>query len=94
MGRAIESIFYLLLTLEDLDLVATWSWGRSALGWMYLNMSEISTGQSPSCLCGLMLSMGGMYLYFIFLFSFEFIAYLFICILTLSCSFSFVGVVL
>lgn len=32
--------FHLLPALEDLDLVATWSWGRSALRWMYPNMRE------------------------------------------------------
>lgn len=45
--------FYLLLALEDLDLVATHSWGRFALGWMYSNMSEISSGQSPHAFVGL-----------------------------------------
>lgn len=68
---------YLLPVLENLYLVATWSWGRSALGWMYLNMSEISMGQSPHAFVGLcFLWEVCVFFYFIFLLSFEFVVYL------------------
>ena len=43
-GKSDRVYFYFLPALKDLDLVATQSWGRSALRWMYLNMSEILAG--------------------------------------------------
>lgn len=45
--------FYLLSALEELDLVAMRSWGRSTLGWMYSNTSEILVRQSPYAFVGL-----------------------------------------
>lgn len=45
--------FHLLPSLDDLGIVGTYSWGRSALGWMYTNMSEVSVGQGPHSFLGL-----------------------------------------
>lgn len=58
-GKSDRIYFYLLSVLEELDLVDTRSWGRSALGWMYSNISDISLGRAlmPSWVVFLM---GGM----------------------------------
>lgn len=93
-GKNDRVYFYLLPALENLDLVAARSWGRSALGWMYLNMSEISTGQSPHAFVGLFfLWEVRVCFYFIFLLSFEFFTYLSLH-LTFGSFISFTGVVL
>lgn len=93
-GKSDRVYFYLLPALEDLTLVVTQSWGRSALGWLYLNMSEISTRQSPHAfMCLWFLCEVYVCFYFIFLLSFEFVAYLSLH-LTFACYVSFTGVVL
>lgn len=52
-GKSDMIYFYMLPASKELDLVATWSWGRSTLGWMYSNMSKISARQSPYAFVGL-----------------------------------------
>lgn len=64
-GKSDRVYFHLLPTLEDLALVASRSWVRSALGWMYLNMTEISMGQSPAAFVGLCFLWEVMYIFFI-----------------------------
>lgn len=51
-GKSNMIYFHLLLTLEELDLVATHSWGKS-LRWVYSNISEISAKQGPHAFLGL-----------------------------------------